>query len=638
MCGVMSISSHHGERISPESVLRGLQSMCHRGPDDTNFWAASEGDVVLGHNRLSIMGLDNGRQPISSEDDRIHVVVNGEFYGYEDIRRSLMERGAKFRSESDSEILIHLYRHYGVRGFQFLRGEYAFVLYDADQRTLFAVRDRLGVKPLFYGINAGSLYVGSEIKSLIAAGFPANWDTESYIGRQFYLSNQTLFAGIQTVRPGHILESRASYCHQHPYWQLRYPSRSDPSVGSNALGPEAITELRSLIVDSVRTRLRSDVPVAFYLSGGIDSSAMLGIASHVQSTSPQGFHVAFDEGSGYDESAFAREAAAHCGASLTCLPLSPDDLADNFEDAVWHNETPFFNAHGVAKYLLSRQVRDAGFKVVVTGEGADEVFGGYPHFRRDMVLYNTEGQDPEIIANLREKIEQNDPISHLAEVEELAILRKRVGHGISWIDNQSNWLTELRGLYGEQINARYSRLQPFLMAYERLYYPGFEDIEPVHRSMSLWAQTYLPNFVLTTLGDRMEMAHSIEGRVPLLDHHVVEYAAKLPVSLKINGGVEKYVFREAVKPFVPRSLYSRKKHYFRTPPASLCRDSKLYQMVLDILSSYLVTGLPFFDPSRVKNFIDTLSKRSRDEVLKLDPVLMELTSLCFLQKKYALSS
>lgn len=635
MCGIISLSRCFGKRICSDRVKEGLAAIAHRGPDDTNVWTSVEGDVVLGHKRLSVIGLENGCQPVTTTDGHICAVVNGEFYGFEELRASLIARGATFTTDSDSEIIIHLYRLFGLPGIQLLRGEFAFILFDCEQRTIVAARDRLGIKPLFYGTHQDTLYIGSEVKALIAAGFPAKWDVDSYIARQFYLSDQTLFLGIQSVKPGHILIGRGAHTFQYPYWQLKFPDRTTQRASYN--DEEVSLELRHEILESIRLRLRSDVPVAVYLSGGIDSSAMLGAATHLHGAPLQAFHVSFGEGSGYDESVYAQEAAAHSRADLTCLPVSQDDLADNFEEALWHNEVPFFNAHGVAKFLLSRTLRDAGFKVVITGEGADEIFGGYPHFRRDMVLYNSENQDAGIVSALKTKIMAAEPAAKCGAGREPSLLRERFGHGVSWVDNQSAWAADLVPLFAQDIRNQYSDVKPFLMAYEELFAAGFNSMEPVHRSMLLWARTFLPNFVLTTLGDRMEMAHSIEGRVPLLDHIVVERAASLPVHLKIRGSVEKFIFREAMKPFIPASLYKRRKHYFRTPPATLEPEGKLHQLVLDTISSNLIEALPFFDPRQVRRFASEISRRTKEDAVRLDPILMEITSLCLLQKRYALA-
>jgi len=639
MCGFLATYSRHGRRIEDSRMRQGLCAITHRGPDETGLWRSERGHVSLGHNRLSIIGLTNGLQPIASDDDTVHLLVNGEFYNFEEIRASLQASGCRFRTQSDSEIALHLYRMCGVSGLKRLRGEFSLVLYDSQNDILIAVRDRMGVKPLYYGEHDGTVYVGSEIKAILGAGMPAVWNRGAYATRAFYLADQTLFDGIASVQPGHMLIVSQGQIRQIPYWELEFPTQETLDAHAEGLNEaEVIADLREEILKAVKLRLRADVPIAFYLSGGVDSSAMLGAASHLNDAAFPAFHLSFDEDADYDEYRFAQEAAAFNGADFRPIQVRQADLADAFEDALWHNETPFFNAHGVAKFLLSGAVRDAGYKAVITGEGADEVFGGYPHFVRDMALYNAENQDPDRIAVMRDKIRsaaakwgsgQRSP--------DLDWLETRLGHSVGWIQNQSGWFADLQRLYQPGMAAAFPATQPYFQMYNRLDYRKLEGRDPVNRSMYLWAKTFLPNFVLTTLGDRMEMAHSIEGRVPLLDHHLVEQAARLPVHYKIRGGREKYAFREAMRPFLPDGLYQRKKHYFRAPPATFFTDGPLYQLVQDTLSSRLLNDLPFFDAKAVRALIAKVPSMPAPEQARLDPMIMELVSLCLLQKRYNLS-
>jgi len=639
MCGFLGAASRGRMQIDQSHIRAGLRAIHHRGPDESGLWAAKDSKVVLGHNRLSIMGLENGLQPIPSNDDSLQLIVNGEFYGFEAIRAELEEQGCVFRTSSDSEIALHLYRLYGTAGFQRLRGEFAMVLYDARERLLFALRDRVGVKPLYYAEHDGVFYVASEIKSILAAGVPAVWDAQSYATRSFYLSDQTLFSGVQSVQPGHMLVVNESRISQVRYWELGYGSRDDlASRAQTETEDEIIKGVHDVVMDSVEHRLRSDVPIGFYLSGGIDSSAMLGAATHLSGRPFDAFHLSFDEKEEYDEFRFAKEAAEFNNANFRPIPVRQDDLADNFETALWHNETPFFNAHGVAKFILSRHVRDAGFKAVITGEGADEVFGGYPHFVRDMILYNSEGQDQAEITRQRDKIDQfaqkfpGQPVS-----SDVVWLNEQLKHGVSWIENQSSWFADLQQIYAPFMRSSFGTVQPYRQLYNRLDHSRLAHLDPLNRSMYLWAKTFLPNFVLTTLGDRMEMAHSIEGRVPLLDHNVIEHASRLPVTYKVRGTREKYAFREAMKPYLPTSLYNRKKHYFRAPPATQFKDGRLFQLVRDTLTSSALAELPFFEAPKVQRLLDRLPEMSAREQARIDPMVMELVSLALLRKAYGIS-
>lgn len=637
MCGFIAMYQTRTDfRIEPEKIRLGLEQLHHRGPDERNLWMDSQGRAALGHARLSIIGLSNGLQPIGSADNQVQIVVNGEFYDYERIRAELIQLGYQFKTQSDSEIALHLYCEYGVKGLHRLRGEFALVLYDSRQNTMLLMRDRMGIKPLFYSVQAGAIYVASEIKAIVAAGVPAQWDENAYASRSFYLRDGSLFKGINSVLPGHMLMLSSSGVRQTCYWDLDYTPAEELN---SAPFDEAscIQQVHDAVNEAVSLRLRSDVPMAFYLSGGVDSSAMLGIASHISGHQYNAFNLSFSDMNDYDENRFARLAAQKNNAFFHTIDVTQTHLADNFERALWHNETPFFNAHGVAKYLLSASVRASGFKAVITGEGADEVFAGYPHFRRDMVLYNSQNQDPDLIRDLKTRIDSSEAGYSQQVPSDVLWLLKQLGHGVSWIDNQAGWFDTLRSLYNSTTRAQFGAVEPFKQFYDSLNHRQLERMDPVHRSMYLWVKSYLPNFVLTTLGDRMEMANSIEGRVPLLDHKVVELAARLPVALKVKGNTEKYIFREAMKEYLPTELYQRKKHYFRAPPATLMRQGKLFQLVMDTLHSNLLENIPFFEARKVRELLQNLPKLDRLQQALIDPMLMELTSLCLLQKAYGFS-
>jgi len=635
MCGFIGVYQSKRNSISDQSILDALAAINHRGPDEHSLWRDPGERAVLGHTRLSIIGLDNGMQPIVADEGDLAVIVNGEFYDHERIRAELQAEGAIFKTASDSEIALHLYRRSGMAGLKELRGEFAMVLFDRRRRLMLAVRDRLGIKPLFYTQHEGNWYFASEIKALLAAGVNPTWDENAYASRAFYLRDHTLFEGVRSVQPGCWVMVDHGGLHSGRYWDMEFARRDTPAPSDEAGMIEAV---RASIEEAVRLRLRADVPMGVYLSGGIDSSAMLGMATALKGEPLDAFNLSFTDMDDYDENRFARMAAEHNGARFHTIEITQDDLADNFEQAVWHNETPFFNAHGVAKYILSKEVRKAGLKVVLTGEGADEVFAGYPHFRRDMLLYNNEQQDPKVIDLLRQRIQANEQGYTNAHMpHDIHWMVDQLKHGVSWLDNQAGWFKALESLYRGDFRDHFTGVDPYRQFFDRLDHSKLADRDPVHNSMYLWAKSYLPNFVLTTLGDRMEMANSIEGRVPLLDHHVVELACQLPVWMKVRGATEKYVFREAMRPYLPKALYERKKHYFRAPPATLQQQGRLWQLVQDTLHSRDLDALPFFDAAKVRSLLKQLPTLSAQEQGLLDPMLMELTSLCLLQRRYRMS-
>ena len=353
MCGIVAFFSRRLP-VSEEAVQRATRSLFHRGPDGQRHWISEDGRVALGHARLSIIDLTTGDQPIVSENGQTRIVVNGEFYGYEAIQRELEQSGHRLRTGSDSEIALHLYEDLGTQCLHRLRGEFAFVLWDQSNRTIFAARDRFGIKPLFYAVHNETLYLASEAKALFAAGVPANWDAESVYHCVEYGGHpmRTLFDGVFQLPPGHYLIASDKHIELHPYWDFNYP----PADRAAALRPdfEYAAEFRDALDEAVRIRLRADVPVGCYLSGGLDSCAVLGLAARHHAGSIRAFTLTFDRAE-YDEGEIAKEMAAKAGADFFPIPIRQDDLADHFADAITCCENLCFNAHGIAKYLLSLQ-------------------------------------------------------------------------------------------------------------------------------------------------------------------------------------------------------------------------------------------------------------------------------------------
>jgi asparagine synthase (glutamine-hydrolysing) len=641
MCGIVAFFSR-SLPISESALQRATQSLYHRGPDGQRHWRSQDSRVALGHARLSIIDLTTGEQPIASEDGRTRIVVNGEFYGYEAIQRELEQSGHRLRTRSDSEIALHLYEDLGTQCLHRLRGEFAFVVWDETNRTIFAARDRFGIKPLFYAFHKDTLYLASEVKALFAAGVPARWDTESIYHCIEYGNHQTrtLYDGVFQVPPGHYLIATDKHIQLNQYWDFNYPKLNGATSGRS--DADYAAEFRHALEEAVRLRLRADVPVGCYLSGGLDSCAVLGLAAKHHHGSIRAFTLTFDRAE-YDEGEIAREMAAKAGAHFFPIPIRQDDLADHFADAISQSETLCFNAHGVAKYLLSRAVRDAGYKVVLTGEGSDEILGGYPHFRRDMLLYNNQGQDSAVVATLLKELDNRNPVSRGlllpdGEAGPLRRVKRLLGFVPSWIEAFSARARKMRVLFSESFLARFGEregFQPFL---------GDVDVrgqlagrDPLHQSLYMWAKTALPGYILTMLGDRMEMAHSVEGRVPFLDHHVVEVIRSQPVNQKVRGMTEKYVLREAARDVITDTVYRRQKHPFLSPPATLNPDQRLNAFVQDTLRGPILASIPFFDRKKVVGLLDSLHAMDDGARVANDQVLMTMVSVCVLHERFQLA-
>ena len=604
-------------------------------------WRSGDGRRVLGHTRLSIIGAGNGRQPIASADGDVQIVVNGEFYGYRHQRSALRAAGRHFRTDSDSEVALHLYQTRGVQGaLAELRGEFAFIIADETRKMLVAARDRFGVKPLYYAVIAGDIYFGSEIKALVALGVEARWNLEAAVAESNQSHERTLFAEVHAVPPGHYAIAVDGDLRLYPYWDWIMPTSEE--LRQDVHGEVYHTDaFRAVLRDAVRERLVADVEVGCYLSGGIDSCAVLGLAQEAAERPIRAFTLSFDDAV-FDEAAVAQKQAAHVGASFERIDVKRRDLAAAYADAVWSAETPMFNGHGVAKFLLSRAVNAAGIKCVLTGEGADELFGGYPPFRVDAIVH-----DPRL--DPAEKRRLLDDLFASNEAMRAVMLPEKAEHpDLAEIEARLGWLSAYFGVYANA-STQVSRLfTPEMAALANVQRPGSDALDRLPLSMAVagrdrlnqilyvMSKTNLPNLVLCYLGDRMEMAHSVEGRVPFLDHLVAEQAACAPIDLKIRGTREKHLLREAAKSFVLPEVYDRQKHPFSTPPVGTVSDPMI-EFYRDTFSSRAAAEQPVFDMKKVQDTLDRIMEIPADERIASEAVLHRAAGIVVMQDRFGLT-
>jgi asparagine synthase (glutamine-hydrolysing) len=642
MCGIAAIFSR-SKPVARHALEGAVQSLIHRGPDNQSVWLSPDQRVGLGHTRLSIIDLTTGDQPIANEAERVRIVVNGEFYDFERQRRELEQRGHRLRTRSDSEIALHLYEDFGTHCVRHLRGEFAFVLWDETNDLLLAARDRFGIKPLYYTVYDDALYLASEVKALFAAGVPARWDHEYFYQHATgpAMPYRTLFEGVHQVPPGHCLVATRNSLRVQRYWEFDYTPAADLAASTRSEG-SYVEEFAAVFEEAVRLRLRADVPVGCYLSGGLDSCAVLGFAARNSGTPIQAFTLTFDQAA-YDEGDIAREMAGFVGANFYPIPIKQSDIADHFADAIWHSETVFSNGHGVSKYLLSRAVRDAGYKVVYTGEGSDEILGGYVHFRTDMLTHNTQGQDPAEVQLLLKQLESANAVSRgllipAGETGAMHSVERLLGFVPTCLRVFAAAGQQRLGLFDDDFKARFHGRDSARLFLDGLDVPAVLDgRDPLNKSLFVWAKSFLPTYILNLLGDRMEMAHSIEGRVPFLDHHVVECLCRVPVSLKIRGLTEKYLLRQAARPVITDTVYRRQKHPFLSPPVTTVPSERFHQVLQDTLRGTALASVPFYDQKKVVALLDELPAMTDAGRLGWDPVLMSILSACVLQERFKLA-
>jgi asparagine synthase (glutamine-hydrolysing) len=629
MCGITAYVARE-RPVSLEGFHRSVAALHHRGPDGNGIWVNPTQTVALGHTRLAIVDPEGGQQPLCNEDQSIWAVVNGELYDDARLRAELEAAGHRFATRSDSELLVHLYERYGARCVHFLRGEFAAVLWDANNRVLLAVRDRFGIKPLVYHRTAERIVLASEAKALFAMGEvePA-WDLRSVHDAttlQYVPPNRTFFAGVEMLEPGHMLVWSEGQARISKYWDL-YQSPLDPRPRS----PEDIAEeFEARFAEAVRLRLRADVPVAFYLSGGIDSSAVAGFAKQAGVVSSY-YTVTFDESidrENYNEEQFARATVEMLGGEFRPVRVSRRELVDALSDAVWFSEGTSINAHLPAKYLLSQRVRADGYRVVLTGEGADELLLGYPHLRDDYL--STGGGD----AQQRAALQAAHTVSMGVMLDDglpvdLAALEGRLGHVPSFVRAKAGFGLRFAPLLDRTFAHEQASVDSFAMLADLLPEHPAHPLPAVLRSAYLWTKLCLANYILKVLGDGTEMAHSVEGRVPFLDHQFAEFIFGLPLASLLAAGQEKPILRSIARGKTVEQVRTRNKHPFLTPHLYTQSDPHTREWFADLLGSHCP---PFLDADALARFLTI--DRPEAERSKYDPIYLTVACLCALQQRF----
>ena len=642
MCGF--IAGMASRSVPEDRLQKVLKLLKHRGPDDSGLWLSKNHHWFMGHTRLSIVGLGNGHQPMTSSDGAVHMVVNGEFYGHQKIRADLIASGVTFATHSDSEIALHLYRKKGMQVATQLRGEFAMVIADESQNAMFAIRDRFGIKPLFYSVINGNVFFASEIKALLALGVPSVWNKEAAYHDPFLTrsSETTLFKNIYAVPPGCYAMAKDGRVRIYPYWDWEIPKEVEFRKDMRS-SQEVINDFRNLFTDAIKQRLSADVEVGCYLSGGIDSCSVAGFAQQQLNKPLKTFTLSFDN-QYFDESAVAKAQAKFIGAENYLIPVKGQDIADAFADAIWHIETPVPNSNSVAKFLLSRFVRDLGIKVVLTGEGADEMLGGYMPFRRDAILHSNSLQESEKETLLSDMFQSNSAsraafMRHQkSDIPDFEPIYQRLGWLPSFMESYGQMGLDMLNFYRDNSTESVKKLNPFTAMFDTMPM-GLAPVrgrDKFHQALYLNSKTFLPNAILGPLSDRVEMAHSVEGRLPFLDHHLAEFIAGVPVEMKIRGSREKHILREAAKNILIPEVYNRQKHPFLAPPVR-DKNDPIITFYRDTLSSQAAKNQPIFDPAKALGLLGKLIDTKAEQRIVSESHIVRMASIAVMQEKFRMS-
>lgn len=538
----------------------------HRGPDATG--AVAEGPVGLGHSRLSIIDLAGGRQPMATPDGALQVTFNGEIFNYLELRERLIGLGHQFATQSDTEVILHAYEQWGDHCVEHFNGQWAFAIWDRQQRRLFLSRDRLGIRPLFYTSDPRRFLFASEVKALASDPQVSLSIDPAGLNQVFTywatIAPRTVFRNILELPPGHCISVENGRIRSWRYWQLDY--EPDDSLTES----QATDALFELLSDAVKLRLRSDVPVGAYLSGGLDSSVTAALIRQITDTPLETFSVAFDN-EDYDESRYQRMMVDRLGTKHHELRCSHEDIGRAFADVVFHAERPILRTAPAPLYLLARQVRHEGYKVVVTGEGADEMLGGYDLFKEAKVRRFWAAEPNSRLRGLL--LKKLYPYMPNLQAQSPAYLQAFFHVGANDLD--CPLFSHLpRWRLGNHLKRFFTEPYENTDRSDELYADVIETLpttfnawQPFAQAQFLEASVLLPGYILSSQGDRMAMAHGIEGRFPFLDHRLAEFAGRIPPRWKMKGLCEKYLLKRAAGKLVPDEIIQRPKQPYRAPEA-----------------------------------------------------------------------
>lgn len=622
MCGISGV--YHSKAACPvelEEVLRMIAPLQHRGPDE--YGVLLDESLGMGMTRLSIIDLNTGSQPIANEDDSIWVTFNGEIFNYPELREGLQREGHQFRTQSDTEVLVHLYERHGNNFLHYLNGQFAIALWDRPRRKLLLARDRVGIRPLFYHRTpAGSIYYASEMKSIFAGGaLQPRIDLRGTAQIFTFWANippATCFEGVQELPPGHLLTMTPESVDITCYWQPEFPASGDFSRRSRT---ELSQELRELLHDATTIRLRADVPVATYLSGGIDSSILTGLVKRHHNNSLMSFSVAFEDRE-FDERSYQDLAVRHLGTDHRTIEITNNDIADSFADVIYLAEKPMIRSAPAPLLALSRLVRDHDIKVVLTGEGADEAFGGYNIFKEDKIrrFWARQPQStcrPMLLAKLYPYIlDQARGIN--------PFWQKFFQQGLENVDDPFyshtiRWNNSAKlGLFLSEQMKEHFHPQDFQEELRRQLPPDFFGWHSLNRAQFLEMQLFMSGYLLSSQGDRMMMGNSVEGRFPYLDHRLLEFAAQLPPEMKIRGLSEKHLLKETFSDLLPAKIVRRSKQPYRAPICQAFLAKNAPDSIRRVLEPDYLKQCGYFKPDAVNRLITKLSATphpaARDEM------------------------
>ncbi|NEU10011.1 asparagine synthase (glutamine-hydrolyzing) [Flavihumibacter sp. R14] len=605
MCGIAGFYPRLEKEASISVLKRMLTRIKHRGPDQSGIYLNKA--VGIGSVRLSIIDVASGGMPLSNQDDSLWIVFNGEIFNYVELRRELQRKGHVFKTNSDTEVILHLYEEYGSGFLQKLNGQFAIAIWDEKKNELFIARDRVGIRPIFYTRINGFFVFGSEIKALSEfPGVEFKICPES-LSQVFTLwttiSPKTAFENIFEVPPGHFLTVNSKGILATCYWEL-------PLIPSEGIDKRSVSsiipEFRDLLTDAVRIRLRADVPVGAYLSGGIDSSVITSLIRDISPDNLRTFSIGFADKE-FDETAYQSIAVNYLKTDHTYMKCCSNEIANTFSDVVWHSEIPLLRTAPCPMYLLSKVVNGNKFKVVLTGEGADELLGGYDIFKETIIREFWSRQPASKLRPLLLK----KLYSYLPQMDNANMTALKMFYGYKLNETASpvyshllrwNNTSRIKNYFSEDLKQAISSYDPIREMEDKVRVK-FQDIKLLKRAQWLEVNLFMSGYLLSSQGDRMAMANSVEGRYPFLDYRVIEFCMKLSSEHKLQGLNEKVLLKKMMSGKLPEPIINRTKQPYRAPVLESFFSNKAPSYVHEMLSREQVNSAGIFEPDSVSRLL-----------------------------------
>jgi asparagine synthase (glutamine-hydrolysing) len=608
MCGIAGIIDYHSKTNQKDTTELMLRSIRYRGPDESGIYQSRF--ASLGSVRLSIIDIAAGQQPLSDETGRFWIVFNGEIFNYKELRKDLEKKGHVFKTHSDTEVLVQLFAVHGKNCLKLLNGQFALAIWDKQKEELFVARDRVGIRPFFYSIHDGVFSFASEIKALFQQKNITREFRPESISQVFTfwtsITPNTAFKGIYELSPGYFAIYNRNGLKTEKFWSLSFEN-----VNITISLPDAMDQFHELFSDAVRIRLRADVEVAAYLSGGLDSSATVAYIKDIEPGVLNTFSIGFSE-KDFDESHYQNEAVSYFNTKHKSYTCTTKDIMDIFPNVIWHSEIPMTRTAPAPMFLLSKLVRENNIKVVITGEGSDEILAGYDIFKETVIRRFWASQANSTIRPLL--LKRLYPYIPQVSQASLGVLKMFFGYKLDDIENpfyshllRWNNANHIKKHFSDNLKENLKNYSP-LDSVPVILPDGFNSWDALAKAQWLETSIFMSGYLLSSQGDRMGMANSVEGRYPFLDYRLIEFCSTLPPQLKLKGLTEKFLLKKLLKGKIPDDIVKRTKQPYRAPVKNVFISGNPADYVKQMLSEEYTNKVGVFNYASLDSVLERIKK------------------------------